>query len=163
MGYTREWERGTFFTTGEKFTDFQFCLPILPAYLPLKFPNGQFPLKTPGPISPTTLEQNNKKQFFFFTHGGDYTWVEQGYFFATGKKFNDFKSCLPNLPAYLPLKFPYGQFPLKIPGPISQAKLKQKKEKKFKWRSCDFTQKSLLVNLITFLANRIRLVVAAPI
>ena len=49
-----------FFLTGKKFKDFQFCLPILPAYLPLKFPNGQFPLKTPGPISPTTLEQ--KKQ-----------------------------------------------------------------------------------------------------
>jgi hypothetical protein len=26
------------------------------------------------------------------------------------------------------LKFPYGQFPLKIPGPISQAKLKPKKK-----------------------------------
>jgi hypothetical protein len=53
----------------------------------------------------------------------------QGCFFATGKKFNDFKSCLPILPVYLPLKFPYGQFPLKIPGSISQAKLKQKKKK----------------------------------
>jgi hypothetical protein len=62
--YTREWERDTFFTTGEKFKDFQFCLPILPAYLPLKFPNGQFPLKTPGPISPTTLEQNKKQNFY---------------------------------------------------------------------------------------------------
>jgi hypothetical protein len=134
----------------------------------LKFPNGQFPLKTPCPISPTTLEQTNKnypikKKNFF------YTWVGKGYFFATAKKFNDFKSCLPILPAYLPLKFPNGQFPLKIPGPISQTKLKQKKKlidpkkKKFKWRGCDFTQKSLLVNLITFLANRIRLVVAAPI
>jgi hypothetical protein len=28
------------------------------------------------------------------------------------------------------LKFPNGQFPLKIPGPISQAKLKPKKKKK---------------------------------
>jgi hypothetical protein len=27
------------------------------------------------------------------------------------------------------LKFPYGQFPLKIPGSISQAKRKQKKKK----------------------------------
>jgi hypothetical protein len=130
----------------------------------LKFPNGQFPLKTPGPISPTTLEQTNKnypikkkKKYF-------YTWVGKGYFFATGKTFNDFKTCLPILPAYLPLKFPNGQFPLKIPGPISQTKLKQKKKKlPFKWRSCDFTQNSLLVNLITFLANRIRLVAAAPI
>jgi hypothetical protein len=32
------------------------------------------------------------------------------------------------LPAYLPLKLPNGQFPLKIPGPISQAKLKPKKK-----------------------------------
>jgi hypothetical protein len=37
------------------------------------------------------------------------------------RKFKDFQSCLPILPAYLPLKFPNGQFPLKIPGPISQA------------------------------------------
>jgi hypothetical protein len=56
--------------------------------------------------------------------------VGQGYFFATGKKIKDFQSCLPILPAYFPLKFPYGQFPLKIPGPISQAKLKPKKKKK---------------------------------
>jgi hypothetical protein len=56
--------KGVLLWTGKKFKDFQFCLPILPAYLPLKFPNGQFPLKTPGPISPTTLEQNkNKKNF----------------------------------------------------------------------------------------------------
>jgi hypothetical protein len=39
--------------TGKKLKDFQFCLPILPAYLPLKLPNGQFPLKIPGPISQT--------------------------------------------------------------------------------------------------------------
>jgi hypothetical protein len=61
VGYTREWERGTFFTTEEKFKDFQFCLPILPAYLPLKFPNGQFPLKIPGPISqvkPKPMKKN---------------------------------------------------------------------------------------------------------
>jgi hypothetical protein len=58
VGYTREWERGTFSITGwGKIKDFQFCLPILPAYLPLKFLNGQFPLKTPGPISSTTLEK----------------------------------------------------------------------------------------------------------
>jgi hypothetical protein len=67
LGNTRGWERGTFFTTGDKFKDFQLCLPILPAYLPLKFPNGQFPLKTPGPISPTTLEQII---IFFYTWWG---------------------------------------------------------------------------------------------
>ena len=78
MGFTRECERGTFSITGKKLKDFQFCLPILPAYLPLKLPNGQFPLKIPGPISQTTLEQNNnkkqKKKIFFlpvvgFTRG----------------------------------------------------------------------------------------------
>jgi hypothetical protein len=74
--------------------------------------------------------------------------VGKGYFFTTGEKFKDFQFCLPILPAFLPLKFPNGQFPLKIPGPISQAKLKPKKKqitpfkKKFKWRSCDFTQKN---------------------
>jgi hypothetical protein len=59
-----------------------------------------------------------------------------------------FCSSLPILPAYLPLKFPNGQFPLKIPGPISQAKPKPikkivpfRKEKKIKWRSGDFTKK----------------------
>ena len=61
VGYTRGWERGTFFTTGEKFKDFQFCLPILPAYLPLKFPNGQFPLKIPGPISQAKLKPKKKQ------------------------------------------------------------------------------------------------------
>jgi hypothetical protein len=72
VGFTRECERGTFSITGKKLKDFQFCLPILPAYLPLKLPNGQFPLKIPGPISQTTLEQNkkNKKKF---TRGGVYT------------------------------------------------------------------------------------------
>jgi hypothetical protein len=39
-----------------------FCLLILPAYLPLKSPNGQFPLKISGPIGQATLEQNKKKQ-----------------------------------------------------------------------------------------------------
>ena len=62
MGFTRECERGTFSITGKKLKDFQFCLPILPAYLPLKLPNGQFPLKIPGPISQTTLEQNKKNK-----------------------------------------------------------------------------------------------------
>jgi hypothetical protein len=113
----------------------------------LKFPNGQFPLTTPGPISPTTLEQKKKKHKF--TRGGDYTWVGKGYFFSTGgKKFKDFQSCPPIPPVYLPLKFPNGQFPLKIPGPISQAKPKPikkncplQKRKKIKWRSGDFTKK----------------------
>ena len=63
-----------------------------------------------------------------------YTWGlhvgGKGVFLWTGKKFKDFQLCLPILPAYLPLKFPNGQFPLKIPGPISQAKLKPKKKKK---------------------------------
>jgi hypothetical protein len=92
--------------------DFQFCLPILPAYLPLKSPNGHFPLNISGPISQATLEQNKNKNFFF----------------TTGEKFKDFQFCLLILPAYLPLKFPNGQFPLKIPGTISQAKLKPKKK-----------------------------------
>jgi hypothetical protein len=83
LGFTREWERGTFFLSREKFKDFQFCLPILPAYLPLKFPNGQFPLKTPGPFSSTTLEQNKKNKKF--TRGGVYTWVGKGYFFERAK------------------------------------------------------------------------------
>ena len=55
----------------KKSKDFQSCLTILPAYLPLKFPNGQFPfpLKIPGPISSTTLEKNKKnKIMFFFLH-----------------------------------------------------------------------------------------------
>jgi hypothetical protein len=46
-------------------------------------------------------------------------------------KFKDFQSCLPTLPAYFPLKFPYGQFPPKIPGPVSQTKLKIKKIKNY--------------------------------
>jgi hypothetical protein len=52
-------------------------------------------------------------------------------FFATGKInfffFKDFQSCLLTLHAYFPLKFPYGQFPPKILGPVSQTKLKTKK------------------------------------
>ena len=59
VGFTRGWERGTSLN-GQKIKDFQFCLPILPMYLPLKFPNGQFPLKIPGPISQATLEQKKK-------------------------------------------------------------------------------------------------------
>jgi hypothetical protein len=54
----------------------------------------------------------------------------KGVLLWTGKKSKDFQSCLPILPAYLPLKFPNGQFPLKIPGPISQAKPKPMKKKK---------------------------------
>jgi hypothetical protein len=41
VGFTGGWERGTSLN-GQKIKDFQSCLPILPAYLPLKFPNGQF-------------------------------------------------------------------------------------------------------------------------
>ena len=52
--------KGALSQSREKIKDFQFCLPILPMYLPLKFPNGQFPLKIPGPISQATLEQNKK-------------------------------------------------------------------------------------------------------
>jgi hypothetical protein len=56
---------------------------------------------------------------------------EWGTFFTTGKKkikIKDFQSCLLTLPAYFPLKLPYGQFPPKIPGPVSQTKLKKKKK-----------------------------------
>jgi hypothetical protein len=60
--------KGVLSQSREKIKDFQFCLPILPAYLPLKFPNGQFPLKTPGPISQATLEQNKKNKNNFFLH-----------------------------------------------------------------------------------------------
>jgi hypothetical protein len=52
--------KGVLFLSREKFKDFQFCLPILPAYLPLKFPNGQFPLKIPGPISQAKLKPMKK-------------------------------------------------------------------------------------------------------
>jgi hypothetical protein len=52
--------KGVLFLSREKFKDFQFCLPILPAYLPLKFPNGQFPLKIPGPISQAKLKPKKK-------------------------------------------------------------------------------------------------------
>ena len=58
---------GTFSITGGKNKDFQFCLPILPAYLPLKFPNGHFPLKMSGPIGQAILEQN---KIFFYTWWG---------------------------------------------------------------------------------------------
>jgi hypothetical protein len=60
--------------------------------------------------------------------------VGKGYFLCHGqkkiKKFKDFQSCLPTLPAYFPLKFPYGQFLPKIPGPVSQTKLKTNKKTK---------------------------------
>jgi hypothetical protein len=57
------------------------------------------------------------------------------------------------------LKLPNGQFPLKIPGPISQAKPKPikkkfvpfRKEKKLNGGVAILLKKSLLVNLITFL------------
>ena len=114
--------KGALSQSREKIKDFQFCLPILPMYLPLKFPNGQFPLKIPGPISQATLEQNKKNKKihpWWGLHVGG-----KGVLLWTGTKFKDFQSCLPILPAYLPLKFPNGQFPLKIPGPISQAKPK---------------------------------------
>jgi hypothetical protein len=65
--------KGVLSQSWEKIKDFQFCLPILPAYLPLKFPNRQFPLKIPGPISQATLEEKNKKNKKF-TRGGVYTW-----------------------------------------------------------------------------------------
>jgi hypothetical protein len=89
VGYTREWERGTFFITGEKKKKkkFLFCLPIIPAYLPLKFRNGQFLPKTPGPISPTTLEQNKKKQKKIKKnlHVGSTRGWERGTFFERAK------------------------------------------------------------------------------
>jgi hypothetical protein len=77
-----------------------------------------------GPIGQAILKQNK-----IFTRGV-YTWVGKGYFFERANKFKDVQFCLPILPAYFPLKFPNGQFPLKIPGPISQAKLKPKKKNK---------------------------------
>ena len=76
--------KGALSQSREKIKDFQFCLPILPMYLPLKFPNGQFPLKIPGPISQATLEQN-KKKIKKFTRGGVYTWVGKGYFSERAK------------------------------------------------------------------------------
>jgi hypothetical protein len=62
-------------------------------------------------------------------------------FFAMGKKkkkIKGFQSCLPTLPAYFPLKLAYGQFLPKIPGPVSQTKLKKKKKL---WRRCGFNKK----------------------
>jgi hypothetical protein len=57
---------------------------------------------------------------------------------ATNFKFKDFQACLPTLPAYFPLKLAYGQFLPKIPGPVSQTKLKKKKKL---WRRCGFDKK----------------------
>ena len=65
VGFTRGWEKGTSLN-GQKIKDFQSCLPILPAYLPLKFPNGQFPLKIPGPISQAKPKPIKKKKFVPF-------------------------------------------------------------------------------------------------
>ena len=66
--------KGVLSQSREKIKDFQFCLPILPAYLPMKFSNGQFPLKIPGPISQATLEQNKKKQHFLHVVGTTRGW-----------------------------------------------------------------------------------------
>ena len=100
--------KGVLFLSREKKNskDFQSCLPILPAYLPLKFPNGQFPLKIPGPISQAKLNP-----------------------MKINCPLKKIQNCLPILSAYLPLKFPNGQFPLKIPGPISSTTLEQNKKK----------------------------------
>jgi hypothetical protein len=70
-------------------------------------PLGDFKGRYAGRIS----RQNWKS--LIFSRCGDYTWVGKGYFFTTGEKIKDFQFCLPILPAYLPLKFPNGQFPLK--------------------------------------------------
>jgi hypothetical protein len=76
--------------------------------------------------------------------------VGKGYFLCHGqkkiKKFKDFQSCLPTLPAYFPLKFPYGQFPPKIPGPVSQTKLKTNKKTKNNGRDAVLIKKTLLIN-----------------
>ena len=72
---------------------------------------------------------------------------ERGTFFATGKKnkkFKDFKFCLPALPAYFPLKFPYGRFPPKIPRHVSQTKLKKKKN--YGGDAVLIKKKTLLIN-----------------
>jgi hypothetical protein len=44
------------------------------------------------------------------------------------------------------LKFPYGQFPPKIPGPVSQTKLKTKKIQKNYGGDAVLIKKMLLVN-----------------
>jgi hypothetical protein len=70
--------------------------------------------------------------------------VGKGYILCHGQIIFS-QSCLPTLPAYFPLKFPYGQFPPKIPGPVSQTKYKKKKKKKKKKKlmaRCDFNKKN---------------------
>jgi len=51
---------------------------------------------------------------------------ERGTFFATDKKTKNLKISNLVCQPYLRI-FPYGQFPPKIPGPVSQTKLKTKK------------------------------------
>ena len=77
-----------------------------------------------------------------YTRGGVYMWVGTGTFLPRAKKIKikDFQSCLLTLPAYFPLKLPDGQFPPKIPGPVSQTKLKTKKQKQKLWRRCGFNK-----------------------
>jgi hypothetical protein len=58
-----------------------------------------------------------------------------------------FQSCLLTLPAYFPLKLPYGQFPPKIPGPVSQTKLKTKKQK------TNYGEDAVLIKKKTLLIN----------
>ena len=84
-----------------------------------------------------------------YTRGGVYMWVGTGYFLCHGqkKKFKDFQSCLLTLPAYFPLKLPYGQFPPKIPGPVSQTKLKTKKQK------TNYGEDAVLIKKKTLLIN----------
>jgi hypothetical protein len=52
------------------------------------------------------------------------------------------------------LKFPNGQFPLKIPSPISQAKLKPQKKKKI----CPLKKNILIGGVAILLKNRFWLI-----
>ena len=99
-------------------------------------------------LQPASLKMASRNRLLpvWGSHLGNTRGWERDTFFATGQKFKDFQSCLPNLPAYFPLKFPYGQLPLKIPGPVSQTKLKTKKNSKKLWRRCGFNKKPLLIN-----------------
>jgi hypothetical protein len=138
------------------FFGFSFAWLIGPGIFRGNCPLGNFKGRYAGRIG----RQNWKSLFFFLRdwestpprvfpkcepQTGSSLFLEgKGYFFTTGEKFLI-------LPAYLPLTFPNGQFPLKIPGPISQAKLKPKKknklplQKKFKWLwKCKLNAKKVL-------------------
>jgi hypothetical protein len=116
----------------KKSKDFQSCLPILPAYLPLKFPNGQFPMKIPGPISSTTLKKNKKKKyfffFFFFTRGGVYTWVGKGYFFERAKNLTISNFVCQTYLHIFPWNFLTDNFPWKYQDLLARQSWNQRKK-----------------------------------